>query len=325
LVSVGLSAARRRMGRAVRRFTGAEARVVARLHRTPCLVVLAYHEVLDASPRPVRYSGTGISVEAFRSHVEWCRRHFPIVRLAEGIQRLRQGTLTSTHIALTFDDGDIGVERLAYPILQNLGAPATLFLCGSFLDTRNVNWLLKVLHLIQGGHEAAVRTLFSCDEPHLVRALRTSPDRRVYERLDALDALWRQVALPPLGEVSLHRQFLRQDGGRLLDLGNHSLRHVKFSWLTYDEQVAEITRNQEALSEFPNVRPLFAVPYGTPPDWNADTPKICQSLGLEFLSAHGGANRGDRPSVEVLRIGADHVAPGTFGDWFCMTVGEAMR
>ena len=292
------------------------ARAAARLRRKPALIVLVYHEVLGSDKLIVQYPGTGIRIEDFHSHLTWLVRHYPIVRLAEGIKQLRERTLESTSVAITFDDGHIGIQKLAYSVLKELGVPATLFLNACYLDDEQINWLLKVLYLQKKGYTRRICNLFGAPESNLVKWLRLSSGREVYEKLESLDEIYQEVRYPDMPRLYLERGFLWEDGGKFLDIGNHGYRHVKFSWLTYKEQVAEIEKNQVALSEFNNLLSLFAVPFGTLADWNTNTVKACESLGLEFLTAAGGINYVDEQHKEIYRIGADKVRPSAFADWF---------
>jgi peptidoglycan/xylan/chitin deacetylase (PgdA/CDA1 family) len=52
---------------------------------------------------------------------------FSVLPLAEGLERLRAGTLPARSIVLTFDDGTYDFYGKAYPLLRQYGFPATVY------------------------------------------------------------------------------------------------------------------------------------------------------------------------------------------------------
>lgn len=52
---------------------------------------------------------------------------FPVLPLAEGVRRLREGTLPAGAICLTFDDGVADFRSRAHPVLADFGVPATVY------------------------------------------------------------------------------------------------------------------------------------------------------------------------------------------------------
>ncbi len=83
--------------------------------------------------RIVTFHAVGVSscsTAAFTAQLEYLRRHFHVVPLAELVQALRNGRPDIAHwIALTFDDGTRNNGSVAAPILKRLGLPATFFVC----------------------------------------------------------------------------------------------------------------------------------------------------------------------------------------------------
>lgn len=80
------------------------------------------------------------SEEAFRAQVEFLSRVFHIISLDEA---LRTGFPTSRarpKVVLTFDDGLRNNYTVAYPVLRELGVPATFFVCPGLIDTGRWAW-----------------------------------------------------------------------------------------------------------------------------------------------------------------------------------------
>lgn len=293
-----------------------ETRAATSLQEHPSLIVLAYHEITPDLNHPLQYIGTGVRPEQLHAHLSWCAARFPFVRLHEGITKLRQKRLQSTSVALTFDDGHRGIADHAYAVLVELSVPATLFINAPFLDDQDYNWLLKVIYLMSKGYERELRDLFRCADSNLIHALRSMKNRSPLDSMHRLTEQFNRLSSGDKPSFYLSRNFLKKEAGRLLDLGNHSADHYRFCWLSYDEQVSQIRRNHEALQEFSNLKPLFAVPFGGRSDWNAETLRACASLGLEFVTLHGGVNPLVNTGVEIRRMGADRQSEKDFPNLF---------
>jgi len=99
------------------------------------LGILAYHRV---SPRCPGVSEPTINVTPRRFHdqlVGLLRQGYRFRPLQEVLDAVRLGqALAPRTVVLTFDDGHASVCTRAWPILRNLGIPATVFLSTAYLD-----------------------------------------------------------------------------------------------------------------------------------------------------------------------------------------------
>ena len=110
----------------------------ARLRRSRRLAILMFHGV-EAEPLspPCSYV---LDAGTLRRELEYVRRHFHVLPLEEGLERLRDGTLPPNAAALTFDDGTRNLATHAAPILRELGLPAAVFLATGPMGTSDVLW-----------------------------------------------------------------------------------------------------------------------------------------------------------------------------------------
>lgn len=116
------------------RALGTVARPVAlalrRLHRTPGLTIIGWHRVDGETSR-----GLSTGVDDFRRQLDelesWGAAVLPLDAAVQGLER---GTLPERAVALTFDDGYANVVETAWPILQDRGLPATLFVVSGYLE-----------------------------------------------------------------------------------------------------------------------------------------------------------------------------------------------
>jgi peptidoglycan/xylan/chitin deacetylase (PgdA/CDA1 family) len=104
----------------------------------PKIVIFLYHNIV--------YGRTGNvynrDIYNFAHDLAFIRRNFEVVSMDE-LADIRSGKRkVNTDIAvITFDDGDLSIYALAYPLLAEFGLPATFFLVPSYINTTGyISW-----------------------------------------------------------------------------------------------------------------------------------------------------------------------------------------
>jgi len=91
------------------------------------LLILCYHGVSvedEHAWRPALF----ISPEQLERRLEILQKgKYAVLPLAEGLERLRRNDLPPNSVAITFDDGEYGFYRQAYPRLRKFGFPPTVY------------------------------------------------------------------------------------------------------------------------------------------------------------------------------------------------------
>ena len=119
------------------------------LNRKKLLVVM-YHGVTSQSYSPPVWSQ--LPVEIFRRQLAFLRHHYHVVTLAEFTAALDdKGTLPERAALITFDDGIKNNFSVAYPVLQEFGIPASIFLTVDLVGTRELLWFDELYLLILEG------------------------------------------------------------------------------------------------------------------------------------------------------------------------------
>lgn len=95
--------------------------------------ILMYHAV-DEQP-----SLLSTTPDTFARQMAWLQaNHFRVISFGDLIQSLRRKAAIEPHtIVLTFDDGFESVYRNAFPVLEQYGFPATVFLVSDMVGKRN--------------------------------------------------------------------------------------------------------------------------------------------------------------------------------------------
>ncbi|MEM9352742.1 MAG: polysaccharide deacetylase family protein [Planctomycetota bacterium] len=120
--------------RAVARFGGACSDLTGSRADQP-LGILAYHRVAPQTPG-VPAPPYNATPRAFRAQLTGLlKRGYRFISLSSALRAHHSGEpLPSRSVVLTFDDCFETVFTEAFPILQELGTPATLLLCTGYLD-----------------------------------------------------------------------------------------------------------------------------------------------------------------------------------------------
>ncbi len=100
-------------------------------HHANQVMILGYHQVVADIANAERDSipGMAISTHTFRRQMEFLRERYEVLSLTEAGAVLRdEASTVRPAVVLTFDDGYRSVYDQAWPVLRELGLPATVFL-----------------------------------------------------------------------------------------------------------------------------------------------------------------------------------------------------
>jgi len=105
-------------------------------------LILMYHRVLGVLSAGADFVQPGmyVSTETFRCHMRFLKEVFNVLPLAELVERIESDKCVSGCCAITFDDGWLDNYTHAFPVLQELQIPATIFLATNFIGTDRMFW-----------------------------------------------------------------------------------------------------------------------------------------------------------------------------------------
>lgn len=158
------------------------------------LLVLCYHGVSQHDEHewsPQLY----VSPAHLRQRLTFLRDGgYVILRLADAMRHLADGTLPHRSVVLTFDDGTIDFERSALPLLREFNAPVTLYLTTFYSVAKLPVFDTMLAYVLWCGRSNAVPgfrldgvslPLHSKDEHALRRTWRAVYDAVLRDDLDA--------------------------------------------------------------------------------------------------------------------------------------------
>lgn len=282
------------------------ARSASRL-RGPRLSVLIFHRVLPATD-PL--FPTEIDRTRFEQLMRLVRQAFDVLPLVEAVERAGDGTLPPRAAAITFDDGYADNHDVAWPVLRQLGLPATVFVSSGFLDGGRM-WNDTLIEAVRLSRRDMV------DLPEF--GLQRAPLQTWQQRRHAIECLIGKVKYMSLGDrqVALTRVLqvlavdrlpsdlmMRSDQVRTLHaqgvgIGAHTVDHPILQTLPDHESERQIVAGRQALQDLLQAPvPLFAYPNGRPDrDFSAAHVELVRRAGFRaaFTTAPGVVRRGDDP------------------------------
>jgi len=292
-------------------------------------VILMFHRIAEPACDPWGLSVAPSRFEAQMRALKACR--IPL-STADFVSGLEDGTLPALAVAVTFDDGYIDNVRVAKPILEEFGIPATMFLTTGYLGKQKEFWWDELTRLVLAGRTAVEGTLvigsrvFAVRLPALADAsARPSTWRAwqppqtprehlyvdIWNELRVLDHAAREHGLERVRQLFGQRSASEDDlpmstedvrqlvTGTGIDIGAHSETHQPLTTLDVSDRRREI-RQSRSVCETLAGKPIegFSYPHG---DLDAVTAHLVRESGFRWAcSTHPAAV--DRARFDLFNL-----------------------
>ena len=285
------------------------------------LTILYGHCVDDPDLNGELHADMKIGPGKLRAALEALGRRFDFVTISEGMERLVSGAPGRSMVALSMDDGYRDNLLRLVPLLESVGAKATIFLESGAVVERRLPWLhalgwldaeMGPLPLAQRLAEelAEVReALLACEGSNrLKRILKYDADPAERDRV--LATLVVERGGDPGGIVD--RLYLSAEEAQRLaasdriEIGGHTMNHPVLSRLSRGEQEHEIAGGAEALGAAlhgADSGVVFAYPYGRSWDFDDASKGTAAEAGYAFaVTTHEGVNRPGADPYALRRV-----------------------
>jgi len=246
--------------------------------------------------------------------MEALRRHFTVLPLAELAERARRKDLPRNGVAVTFDDGYRDNYTNAFPVLRDMGLPATIFLTTGALDENALLWHDRVFDAFHRTRKADARASL---ETVLARLRRSSPEERDLGIESLLEELGIEPGVPG-GWEKLRWQDVREMASQGISFGAHTLDHPILTFVGEEEARRQVRESKKRIeAELGSPITMFAYPNGSASDFDRSTQRIVEEEGLSLaVTTVSGANDestnpyslrrtgmwGDDPQLSTLRL-----------------------
>jgi len=224
--------------------------------------------------RVIKFQGVGDAeypTQVFREQLLYLRRHFRVVTLADLLAGIPRFEGDRHAVALTFDDGQRNNCTEAYPVLRELGLPATFFVCPGAIEHQRWIWTqearIRLDWLPAGARRELARSWSTGDDSETMLArLKAMPTDERIQRIDDLRAA--SPAFVPTAEQRAYYDIMRWDELRALDpqlvtIGSHTISHPILTRCNREAQVEEIRGSRRWLErEIGRAVRFFSYPCG---------------------------------------------------------------
>ena len=271
----------------------AVARGVLAATRPHRFLVLSYHRVND-SGHPF-FGGT--PTRLFRRQMDLLRSRFDV----QPLRVLASGDVPRNAVAITFDDGYRDNYTHAFPILRELGIPATIFLVTEAVDGNGMIWHDRIF-------DAYHRTAAPIADRRrdLAESLASVRAANPVEREALITRLLGRLAVEPCddGWDKLTWDEVREMAGSGIDFGAHTLDHPILSHVGPEEARRQVRGSKERVeSELDREVTLFAYPNGRAADFNETTKTILREEGFSSAATTiTGSNDDATDPLELRRV-----------------------
>ena len=282
--------------------------------------ILAYHRVVADIGKAEREAiyGIVVSTATFRRHCEMLIRKYDVVPLETAMHVADDKRETSGPMAvITFDDGYVDFYEEAFPVLKDLGLPATVFLPTDYIGQPKplahdrIYWLLKLAlagsvpmtaPLLKAGVAADIAAEFSGsgDLLYLTDKLVYLPNElRENAILEMEGELGDKFEDYPKEYQLLNWEMVKEMARNGIDFGGHTANHVILPLEDESVMKTEIDRCKKTLeSELGRKVASFAYPNGEYND------------SIRQMAADAGFSLAVTTQTRINRSGADLMALG---------------
>lgn len=300
------------------------------------VVILTYHGFTDKLSHPgiENHQGKHLLIERFKCHLEYIKKYHPIISLETLIDDYKEHrNPPAGAVVITFDDGYESNYTLAFPVLRQFNAPASIFVTTGFVDEKKYLWTDRVEYAVSealpgrfefsAGYAEGRRRSYLVEtqnsdtkresEKNLRAGLKAIPQEFRLAAVEALENrlehyLSRAGNIPAIYKPLEWAQINEMLNSGLVSVGSHSHTHPILSKCREEDLGAELLTSKRIIeAKTGKACRLFCYPNGQAGDFNQSTKEMLRHAGYECgLSSIPGVNDVNSDVFELRRLGVPY-------------------
>ncbi|WP_109125844.1 polysaccharide deacetylase family protein [Dyella sp. C11] len=271
------------------------------------LRILAYHRIMPV-PDPAHYDFDmeliSTTPEEFREQMTLVKERYRPMRLSDVAAAINAGdALPPDAVVVTFDDGYDDNYRIAYPILKELGVPATFFISTGHIDSGRpyaYDWLVHMILLADTPRLQLPELGIDVPMP-ATRDERRALATHVLDSMKEISALEQTAMTRRLeGEWNMPSEHARPEDCRPmtwdqlremrsagLEIGSHGVNHWMLSKLPREELEREVFDSRNALLRELGPMPLLmSYPVGSNRAFDKQVIEVTRDAGFDLACSY---------------------------------------
>ena len=254
--------------------------------------------------------------EVFSKQLQHLQNHLEFISLAKAIELAGLGKSLRGKCVLSFDDGYSCLPEYAFPVLEELKIPATVFIVSSIIDDQSMFWRDYVRYIEQNNLSSVFYDFCEGSDAftHLSRPEKDvsfkkwSRDPKGHNSHDIQSALVTffdknkiEILNDDQNSGSSFYMSLSQlkNAPKNITFGNHTHSHAVLPSLSPQEQEQEILKCKTFLDQLNNKEPVFCLPFGS---YNSKTIEVIKSCGYQNIVYHSGVGKNTQQSLSSGKI-----------------------
>ena len=241
--------------------------------------ILNYHRVLPSNKIDNSLVNISVSKDNFIHQLNYLKNNFDVISLDDLLLHLKSKS-NEFKIAITFDDGYSDNLYYAYPILEKLKAPATIYIITKFINNKVIPWWIKLDHFIKNNPKILgdKKKIFEFYKNNILFRDQLTIDKKILSIIGKKNQSEYNKIFLDQKEI----QYLSKQ--KFITIGSHSHSHYNFSKLTQEQTISEFKTSKSILEKIIKKRILhFSYPYGGHQNINLKFNNFLKKLG--YLSA----------------------------------------
>lgn len=276
-----------------------------RRRRKDELHILAYHRILDDNPDAFLFDEALISAcsSSFRRQMEFVKKNFNVLTFADLNRAEKEGkSWPERALIVTFDDGYRDGYTHAFPILKEIGIPATIFLTVEHMAKTELFWWDHVAYCVKKTAKGELRIPALGLHPLSIKNdrerrqaidkildyLKTIPEHLKQQFLSEFPELT-EVRLPTDAAEQMHLSWdeIREMSAGGIEFGSHTLTHPNLVNIEIDQLTREVTQSKKIIERKLGKEVLaFAYPEGYSGSFNPTVQETVARSGYPYAVAY---------------------------------------
>ncbi len=266
------------------------------------LLVVNYHRIGSRESCPFDGNLYSATSERLEIQLRQYKRYGDVVSV-DDLDEVVAGK-PGKHILITFDDGYRDNYDLAFPVLKQVGVPATFFIATGFIDQPHVAWWDEIAWIIRNANVPALPVSrwfeqgleISPDDPRpaIARAVGTYWALRGNATAEFMDDLASQAGTGRCGpelacDLWMTWDMVREVADAGIDIGGHTVTHPILARQDLTRQREEIFGSRQRLeAQLGKAPKAFSYPVGQPDMFTEETKQLVHEAGYQYAFSFYG-------------------------------------